>query len=256
MKVFGLFLTLIFAGLGGQAGANTASAYADGAYHEAIALGEAEATAKSLVLAARAQLALIDLGRSENRKQDARAALANAEKAMALDSQNTEAHLMKVAALGILARGMSKMKSFRKGMASKSRKHIDVAMAIEPESAWAQTMLGMWHLEIIRRGGKFGARVTGANLEEGIEACALAMKSKNYDAGMGTQCGMALLICKEGLEETAIAALQQVSRSAAKGISYDNAMIARAREILDLIETEGLAAARQRALAYLSFATS
>ncbi len=256
MKIIVILCALFFAGLSTQAHTNALFAYEGGEYREAITLGEAEATAEALVLAARSQLALIDLGRSQTRKADAKAALANAEKAMALDPQNAEAHLMKVAALGILARGMSRMKSFRKGIASKSRKHINAALVLDPESAWAQAMLGMWHLEIIRRGGKFGARVTGANVNEGIEACALAMNSKRYDIGMGTQCAMALLICPAGLEDEAVAALQQASQFTGSEVAYDSAMKARSQEILELIENEGLDAARQRALVYLSLASS
>lgn len=249
-------------GIGTHGYAKTLAFYESGQYREAIELGESNLEEKSstraedLVLAARSRLALIDLGRSENHKTDARAALADAEKAMKLDPNNAEAHLMKVAALGILARGMSKMKSFRKGIAGKSRKHIEAALTLDPQSAWARAMLGMWHLEIIRRGGKFGARVTGANAQEGAKACATALDSINFDAGMGAQCGLALLLCKEDFQAEAVTILRRASQQGASTIAYNIAMSERAREILDILDHEGLKAAQKQALVYLNYTAS
>ena len=233
-----------------------AVAYDEGRYDDAVTLGVTDGSAAALVLVARARLAKIDLGLSDNHKADAKAAMRDAEKAMELDPANAEAHLMKVAALGMLARGMSKMKSFRKGMAGKSRKHIEAALELDPDSAWAQAMLGMWHLEIVRRGGKFGARVTGANAKKGAAECAQAMQSERYDAGMGTQCGLALLICTEDFADQAKATLQQASLSSQNGVDYDRAMSARARDVLNLWDTQGLDAARAQALAYLKYTAS
>ncbi len=262
MRFFAFILVLFFAGTGVRAQANALSYYESGQYHQAIELGESEqeadavSRAENLVFAARSRLALIDLGRSENHKRDAKAALTDAEKAMKLDPNNAEAHLMKVAALGILARGMSKMKSFRKGIAGKSRRHIEAAMALDPQSAWARAMLGMWHLEIIRRGGKFGARVTGANAEEGAKDCALAHQSKNFDAGMGTQCGLALLLSQQDFQAEAVTILRQASQPGVSPIAYNIAMSERAREILDILDHDGLQAAQKRALVYLNYTAS
>jgi len=262
MRIFAFILVLIFVGIGTNGYANALSYYESGQYHQAIELGESEleengvARAESLVFAARSRLALIDLGRSKNHKTDAKAAMADAEKAMALDPNNAEAHLMKVAALGILARGMSKMKSFRKGIAGKSRKHIETALELDPQSAWARAMLGMWHLETIRRGGKCGARVTGANADEGAKDCALAHQSKNFDAGMGAQCGLALLICKEDFQAEAVTILREASQPGVSPIAYNIAMSERAREILDILDQKGLQAAQERALVYLNYTAS
>jgi hypothetical protein len=257
MKNWFLILVAMFVSLAFSVQANEQPgyevAYRAGNYLEAVRLGEADGRADALVLAARARLARIDLGVSDNRKADAKAAILDAEKAMVLDPKNAEAHLMKVAAFGILARGMSKMKSLRKGMAGKSRKHIEAALVLDPSSAWARAMLGMWHLEIVRRGGSFGARMTGANAKDGATACATALKSDNYDTGLGTQCALALLICKQNYEPAALIALRQASQSDVKGIAYNRAMQGRANEILDLIEDEGMMAARKRATEYLNY---
>ncbi len=228
------------------------SAYNDGQYRTAIALGEQDGSAEALVLAARAQLAIIDLGQSDNRKADAKAALKNAERAIKLDPGNGQAHLMKVAALGMLARGMSKMKSFRKGMAGKSKKQIEAALVLDPQSAWAKAMQGMWHLEIIRQGGKFGARVTGARAKKGAEACQIALYNPGVDAGIALQCGLGLLRL-EGFENEAKAALEQAQNMPDNDIAFDDAMKARAREVLDIMKNDGIKAARQRAIIYLKY---
>ena len=226
-------------------------AYKGGEYENAITLGHKNASAQGLVLAARSKLAMIDLGLSTDRKSDAKAALKDAEAAITLDPENPEAYLMKVAALGMLARHMSKLKSFRKGIAPKSRRLLEEALRLDPQSAWAQAMMGMWHLEILRRGGSFGARVTGANAAEGAKDCAQIQQSTGFDIGMGVQCGLALLHT-DGFKDQAATILRQTSQADDAGIAYDRAMKERAIEILDILDTKGLKAARKRALYYLN----
>ena len=226
-------------------------AYNGGDYKSAITLGHQNASAQALVLAARSRLAIVDLGLSDQRKADAKAALKDAETAIDLDPKNAEAYLMKVAALGMLARHMSKLKSFRKGIAPKSRRLLEEAQRLDPQSAWAQAMMGMWHLEVLRRGGAFGARVTGANASKGAKDCAKIQQSTSFDTGMGVQCGLALLHT-DGFEDQAIAILRQTRQADDMGIAYDRAMKKRAAEILDILDTKGLKAARKRALYYLN----
>jgi tetratricopeptide (TPR) repeat protein len=226
-------------------------AYNVGEYENAITLGHQNASAQALVLAARSRLAMIDLGQSDQRKTDAKAALKDAEAAIDLDPENAEAYLMKVAALGMLARHMSKLKSFRKGIAPKSRRLLDEAQRLDPQSAWAQAMMGMWHLEILRRGGAFGARVTGASASEGAKDCGKIQQSTTFDIGMGVQCGLALLHT-DGFEDQAVTILRQTYKADDTDIAYDRAMKERAVEILGILDTKGLKAARKRALYYLN----
>lgn len=234
--------------------ANTLKLYQDGDYRGAIASAEVESSAASLALSARAHLSLVDLGQSVNKKKDLKAALENAKTALKLDPNNIEAHLMKVAALGYRARGRSNFRNFTNGTASKSLKHIKAALALEPNSAWAYAMLGVWNLEIIRRAGKSGAQITGANTQNGLMACQYALASVANDGAICLQCGLSLLALGDSeMEEAAFTALRSAAMLSGNITVYDRAMIERAREVLSLYEAQGIAAARQRALAYLSY---
>lgn len=253
MKTVIAIMVLMGTALASLAHADALDAYRHGDYRQAIVLGQSEATAPALVLVARSYLALVDTSQSRNQKADIKAALTAARAATELDDDNIEAHLLQVAALGFLGRGMGKFKSFRKGLASKSHKQIKQALSLAPGSAWPYAMLGMWHLEIIRRGGAFGARMTGANTKDGAEACAYAVDAAPHDGALAALCGLALLaIGKQNLEAQARACLTRARDTGLAQTAYDMVLQSRAGEILSLWDQHGLDSARRRAVFYES----
>ncbi|GAB4491823.1 MAG: hypothetical protein Tsb0010_00320 [Parvularculaceae bacterium] len=131
--------------------------------------------ARTLALAARAALARAVLADSErDAKRLAREAEAYAKAALDADPELLEAHLQYAAALGLRGRHTSGLAAHLQGLARRSRRHLDRALELEPENAWALSMIGAWHMEVVRRGG---ARVYDASLEKGIDYYEAALRA-------------------------------------------------------------------------------
>ncbi|MBC7101943.1 MAG: hypothetical protein H5U13_01775 [Parvibaculum sp.] len=67
-------------------------------------------------------------------------------------------------------RGAGGIRAHFEGWGSQARGHIDRALAINGNNAWAHAALGGWHLEIVHEGGLIGAAIYGASVRAGIEA--------------------------------------------------------------------------------------
>ncbi len=246
-------LGLVLFVLAGRAHAGALEAYQRGDYRQAIALGQAEGTARSLVLAARAHLVRVDLGLSAAPRAEIEAALKAAQRAEQLDPGNAEAHLLQASAYGYLGRRIGKWKSFARGLAPKALRQISAAIAIAPRSPWAYAMLGIWHLEIVRRGGAFGARMTGASAEDGARDCAYAAAAAPDDAALLSLCGLALLaVGKPQWQSQARDLLIQARDHGRASAAYDRLLQRRAASVLAVWRQKGLEAARQRAIFYQS----
>ncbi len=234
-----------------------ADAYARGDYQATIELGEQEASAAALVLATRARLARIDLGLVKAVRREAKIAEKMARRAAVLDPKNTEAHVLTAAAIGYRARTMGRFKGFRKGLARKGKKEIMAALAIDNAAPWPHAVHGLWNLEIIRRGGNFGARMTGANSDEGRADCEAAARLSHNDPVIDMQCGVAMLALDEAaMQAPAMAALRRSAAAQRVTLAYDRAMIARAKTLVDIFDREGVDAARAQAVRYLEIGTS
>ncbi len=247
-------LALTAMAVAGPANADALALYRLGEYASAIQEAEAQNTAASLALAAQARLAMVDLGQSTGKKKALKAALKNANAALKLAPDNAHAHLMKAATLGFRSRGRSKFSNYTKGTARKSLKHIKAALALQRESPRAHAILGVWNLEIIRRAGKTGARITGASTEEGLKACQFAIAHAPDDAAIGVQCGLSLLVLKAPkMQAHGLATLQAAANNNSSTTAFERAMRVRAREILAINTDDGIQVAQNRALVYLSF---
>ena len=57
------------------------------------------------------------------------------------------------------------------GYAREGRRHLDRALELDPDHAWAHGALGMWHLEILQHAGPaLGGELYGATAEKGLRA--------------------------------------------------------------------------------------
>ena len=143
--------------------------YAAGEYAAAADIAQREShSAESLAFAARAALAacVVD-GEDEAMLQQAER---SARAALALNPDSVDARLQLAVVYGMRGRRASLAEAFARNYAPRGRRLIDEALALAPDSAEAEAVLGAWHLEIIRRSGRVGAIAYGARVEEGIAA--------------------------------------------------------------------------------------
>src|ERR1700759_1463754 len=132
--------------------------YARGDYEQAARLGEASHTAPGLAIAARAALADDVL-----RDTPCLACLERAEilarGAVAADPHFALGQVWLAVALGYQARLIGALKARMKNMPAQSRAALDQAVKDDPGNAFAVSALGGWHIEVVRGGGSFLAKL-------------------------------------------------------------------------------------------------
>ncbi len=168
--------------------------YASGRYVAAAEIADRDlGSADSLAFAARSRLAAC-LTRGEGVDIDALLdrAEADARAALALQPNSVEARLRWALTLGVRGRRASLPEALARRYAPRGRHLIDEALAIAPDNAEANALLGAWHLEILRRGGRAGALVMGARLSDGIAAFDRARALAPHDPMIALQYAVAL----------------------------------------------------------------
>lgn len=197
--------------------------YASGRYIAAAEIAGRDAgSADSLAFAARSRLAAcltsgegVDIEALLDRaERDARAALA-------LQPNSVEARLRWALTLGVRGRRASLAEALARGYAPRGRHLIDEALAIAPDNAEANALLGAWHLEILRRGGRAGALVMGARLSNGIAAFDRARALAPHDPMIALQYAVALTELDAPRFRTQIAALLGVPLAAAPRDAFE-----------------------------------
>lgn len=122
----------------------------NGAVEESVALGGAG----NLTLAARSLNSVAYFGddRKSNREA-ANKALAYAEKAAELDPSFPQAQLEAAIGLSLRAANMSPPRVLALNLPGRARKHLDAALALEPENVWALSTSAAWRMGVARKGG-------------------------------------------------------------------------------------------------------
>jgi hypothetical protein len=146
--------------------------FADGRYVAAAEIAQRQTrSAEALAFSARSLIAACV---THSGCEDLTSMLAQAERgardALALDAGSVDARLQLAAISGIRGRRASLTQAFAGGYAPRGKRLIDEALRIAPDNAEAQALLGVWHLEVLRRGGALGAIIYGANLNLGLAA--------------------------------------------------------------------------------------
>ena len=165
--------------------------YAAGEYVAAADVAQQDSrSAESLAFAARAALAACVVSGED----DAMLAQAerNARAALALNPDSIDARLQLAVVYGMRGRRASLAEAFARNYAPRGRKLIDEALALAPDNAEAEAVLGAWHLEIIRRSGRVGAIAYGARVEQGIAAFERARALAPASTAIALQYALAL----------------------------------------------------------------
>lgn len=148
-----------------------AAAFDNGVFSRAARLARDLGTAEGDAFAARAELARREfIAVPASRRAALDKATADARRAVARDPKRPEGHLYLAVALGLIARGEGGLAAHLAGYGGEARRHIDTALQLAPDNAWAYAALGGWHLEIAHTGGFVGAALYGAGAADGEAA--------------------------------------------------------------------------------------
>lgn len=169
------------------------SAYVAGDYARAVELAEASYTAGDLALAARSVLAEAI---STDEKNPDPEALIEAEvlarAALAQDEANLEAKIQLAISLSLRARPMSLGAARRSGYGDVSKALAEDVLEVEPGHHLAHGFLAVWNAEVVRRGGRIGARIMGASVKRGRRHYAAANEADADNASIHWQWARAL----------------------------------------------------------------
>jgi len=165
-----------------------------GQFDQAAEMGQTIATAQGLTLAAEAIAAPVLLGKSDNQRDRAKAALKLAEAAVGLDPNSVEARLQVALALGFVTRASNPITVWRKGLAVELKDAIAAHQNLAPNDARGHALLGAWHYGIIRKAGeKRGHKWYDATLIAGNAAYDKALQLAPNDIIIKTNYALSLV---------------------------------------------------------------
>jgi tetratricopeptide (TPR) repeat protein len=220
--------------------------YARGEYEEAAKAGEASHTAPGLAIAARAVLAddvlrdalcLDCLKRAENL----------ARQAVARDPHHAFGQIWLAVALGYQARITGAVKARLADSPAQSKAALDQAVRDEPTNPFAVSALGGWHIEVVRGGGSFLAKLAyGASESAGLSLFDRALKAAPDNVAVHYQIGLSLAGFAPDKYRARIASEFRSAIASPPRTTYERKMQERAAELLKLMETREAFDARVR----------
>ncbi len=208
--------------------------YVSGDYDAAIVTALSVGGAENLALAARAlnAAAYLQDERKESR-QLANRALDLAEEAIRMRPDYLEAHLE--AAIGLSLRGarMAPPRALILNIPARARRHIDAALAIDPNSFWAVSTSAAWRLEVARRGG--GA-VFGADPVLGYEEFMKAREIAPGNVVVAYECALRLIASTRAEWRASALAALDAALAGAPESAFEQEMQTRARSFAAAIK--------------------
>jgi len=219
--------------------------YAEGRCDDAARAAETAGGAGGYALGARAVLAqALLLDEPDEIKRRARQAEALAEKALAEDPEHVEALLQAAIAVGVRGRHTGALSAHFQGLASRGLRRIEKALRIAPDDPWAMSVMGAWHLEVVRRGG---ARFYGARIEDGVRWYEAALAADPNNGAIAYRFALSLMALERPeLEPRARDALRQAIEAPTQD-ALSLALQRRARELASAVAAGASAAALVRA---------
>lgn len=167
--------------------------YASGDFIAAANLAAAQQTPADLTFVSQALLAACATDRSSNVDDSLSRAASSARRALTLQPQSVEARLNLALAYGMMGKRASLSDAIAHNYAGRGRQLINQALALEPGNARAHALLGAWHFEVLRRGGRLGALTYGARTAAGISEFRRAQALAPQDPLIPLQFAVALL---------------------------------------------------------------
>jgi len=168
------------------------AAFVEGRYDDAARTAAATPTADTHAFAARALLAKAMCGDGQPPADLLSKARAHAEASLSLDPHHIEGRLQLAIARSLIARPLGTRASLDAGHGGAIRDLTRSVLADDPGNAYAHGMMAVWHIEVIRRGGRIGAAIMGADIDTARNHYREAVAAKPDDASIHWQYARAL----------------------------------------------------------------
>lgn len=214
-------------------------AFTEGRYEEAAQLITQSANPDSLAFAARSLLADA-MSAVDYVPPPARIAQAEtyARQALAANPNHVEARLQLAIALSLKARPLSTREAMRTGYGEQAKSLVESVLEDDPENAYAHGFLSVWHVEVRRRGGAFGASVMGASVKKGRAHYHRAIAQSPGDASIHWQYARALTALNAKKYKDEIEAALQAALSCGAETTLEHVMQGRARRLQSTLHSE------------------
>lgn len=215
--------------------------YRAGEMDEAAAIARSLGSAVAYALAAKATLVQALEASDSEREALLERAAKDAGKALELDPRNVEARLQLAAVLGRLAQGEDPLTAHMRGYAQDGKQLLDQALALAPQDAQANALLGMWHLQVVRYAGEgLAESLYGATEETGLDYCAKATALAPQDLSVRFGCALSRVqVDPERFRRSALQDLAQVARLPPRDAA-DRLIQNKAEHVLDKLKSGSL----------------
>ncbi len=210
--------------------------YAEGHYQEAMRRGEESRTAQGLAIAARAALAdammqpELCLSCLQRAEEDAR-------RAIALDARVADGHVWLATSLGYEARIEGVMRAEWNDSPGQAKHHLDEALALDPDNAYALAALGGWNVEVVRVGGEYLAgKIYDASLEKSLALFDRAGRAAPHNVAVHYQIALSLAGLDKVAHRQRIESELQTAIQGPPQTAYEKFVATRAQELLTLLK--------------------
>lgn len=228
------------------------AAFGDGKYRDAHALALQTPSADHLAFAARSLLAeAVTLSGQTPPQHLLSEAKALAETALERTPNHNEARLQLAIALSLDARSQTPRKVWRSGIGNQARDLAEAVLQDDPKNSYAHGFLAVWHLEVRRRGGAFGASMMGASVKRARTHYQKAAALTPNDAALHWQYGRALTALNATKYSAEIEAALSLSQASSPRTALEALMQMRAQDLRALIRDAGTRHAESYAAASL-----
>lgn len=224
-------------------------AFTEGRYADAASIVESSSTPDSLAFAARSHLAeAMSVSDFVPPAELINEAELLARAALSDNPQHIEARLQLAIALSLKTRPMTNRQAMRAGYGEEAKRLVESVLEDDPTNTYAHGFLSIWHIEVRRRGGVFGASIMGASVKNARQHYQSAIAISPDEASVHWQYARALAALnakkfRNEIDSALIAAMSCGTDSSLELVMQDRAHVLHAAlQINKRSETERLAA--------------
>lgn len=229
---------LLFAPVAYAQDTHQIAAFQSGEFEQAASAQIDETSANALAFKARALLAKGICGSEQPAADLLTRAEAYARAALAIEEDHVEAKLQLAIALSLKARPLSTRAAMRTGYGEQAKKLAQTALKADPNNAYGHAFMAVWHVEVVRRGGSFGAGIMGASVKQSRKHYERAAALLPGDASLHWQYARALAALNPKKYR------KDIDRALAKALGVsakdhvERVMIARAAELRSRLQNQ------------------
>ncbi len=159
-------------------------------------------------------------------------------RAQEANPDDVETSIMLATAIWLDARETGKLSGYHKGLPQESRRLLEHAVDIAPDNPRVKGQLGIWNLDVIRRGGEDGAKRLSADETLGLSLWREALAGQPDDIVLAAHGAFVLLDMNPDLySEEAVGVLKSTAARPPEN-RLEEAMIARVDQVLAAVDQQ------------------